>query len=244
MAEEGVVDMAATHERIRLVLDIIGTTALVITAVVLVWATTSRQPAASAGAAGAAGAPSLVDSVNMTLTATGHVKGSPRAKVAIVEFSDFQCPYCGRFAKETLPQIKRDFIDAGVAQFIYRDNPLESIHPFALKASAAAECADQQGKYWEMHDAIFAQQRELADTSFLDHAKTLRLDSATFSRCLEGGALPRIKQDQAEAGRLGVQSTPIFLIGRIESNGTIKVTKRINGAAPYETFKATLREFM
>lgn len=180
----------------------------------------------------------------MTLASKGHIKGSKDAKVAIIEFSDFQCPYCGRFAKETLPQLKRDFIDAGVVQFIYRDNPLESIHPFALKASAAAECAGQQGKYWEMHDAIYSQQGELAETILFDHTKALRLDSATFSKCLDGGAVARIKEDQAEASRLGLQSTPIFLIGRIESNGTVKVTRRINGAAPYETFKATLKELL
>jgi protein-disulfide isomerase len=233
--------MATTHDRLRLVLDFIGTAALVVTAAVLVRVTLVGQPSGSAGAAGAP--PSLVDSVNMTLTAAGHVKGSPRAKIAIVEFSDFQCPYCGRFAKETLPQLKQEFIDAGVAQFIYRDYPL-SIHPFALKASTAAACAEQQGKYWEMHDAIFSQQHELAEASFIDQAKALDLDSAKFSNCLTSGITSRIKADQDEAGRLGVQSTPIFLIGRLDSNGTIKVIKRINGAAPYETFKATLKELM
>lgn len=235
--------MTPTHERVRLVLDVVGTMAVVIAAVAVVRLTTTRQGGAAA-AAGAPGAPSLVDSVDVTVASAGHARGSKTAKLAIVEFSDFQCPYCGRFAKETLPQLKREFIDAGVAQFIYRDNPLESIHPFALKASSAAECADQQGKYWEMHDAIFSQQRELADTSFLAHAKALRLDAARFSKCLDEGVSARIKDDQAEAGRLGVQSTPIFLIGRVDSNGTIKVTKRINGAAPYETFKATLKELM
>jgi protein-disulfide isomerase len=236
--------MAAAHDRLRLVLDTVGTAALVVTAAVVVWTTTAsnRIPAASAGALAAP--PSLVDSVDMTLTAGGHVRGAAGAKVAIVEFSDFQCPYCGRFAKETLPQIKRDFIDAGVAQFIYRDNPLESIHPFALKASAAAACAERQGKYWEMHDALFSQQRELAEASFSDHAKALHLDAATFSKCLDGGAVSGIKADQKEAVRLGIQSTPIFLIGRVDSKGTIKVTKRINGAAPYETFKAALKELL
>src|SRR4051794_33982029 len=117
---EGAGDMATAHERWRLVLDTVGTAALVVTAAVVVWATTSnRPPAAAAAAAGMP--PSLVDSVDMTLAAGGHVKGAAGAKVAIVEFSDFQCPYCGRFATETLPQIKRDFIDAGVATFIYRD---------------------------------------------------------------------------------------------------------------------------
>jgi len=165
--------------------------------------------------------------------------------VAIVEFSDFQCPYCGRFATETLPQIKRDFIDAGVAKFIYRDNPLETIHPFALKASAGRPLArSSKESIGKCTTRFFSRQRELSDTSFLDHAKTLHLDAATFSKCLDGGAAARIKEDKAEASRLGVQSTPIFLIGRVDSKGTIKVTKRINGAAPYETFKAALKELL
>jgi protein-disulfide isomerase len=229
------------QERIRLVLDVVSTTALVITAAVVVAVVLKPRNEPSAPTARAE---NLVESVDLALASTGHAQGSKGAKLAIIEFSDFQCPYCGRFAKDTLPQLKRDFIDVGTAQFIYRDNPLESIHPFALKASAAAECADQQGRYWEMHDAIFSQQRALAEMSFLDQAKDLHLDTTAFSACLEGGGTSRIKVDQTEASRLGLQSTPVFLIGRVDSNGTIKVTKRINGAAPYETFKATLKELM
>lgn len=233
----------STQERIRIVLDTVGTTALVITAAVLVWTATSRRPGEAAGAEPGPTA-GLTESIDTTIGRTGHVMGSQQAKLAIVGFSDFQCPYCERFAQETLPQLKREFIDPGIAQFIYRHNPLESIHRLALRASVAADCADQQSQFWGMHDAIFSNQRELVDTSFVDYARTLRLDADVFSKCLDGGTTPRIKEDQADVVRLGLQSTPIFLIGRIESNGTIKVTKRINGAAPYETFTAALKALL
>ena len=129
-----------------------------------------------------------------------------------------------------------------MVRFVYRNYPLESIHPVAMAAGAAAECAGDQGKYWEMHDAIFANQSELTDLKLREHAKSLHLNEATFTKCIAGDVLAEIKQDQDEARRLGVESTPTFLIGRFQSDGTIKVTKRINGAVPYETFKATLKD--
>jgi protein-disulfide isomerase len=227
----------STQERVRLVLDVVSTTAIVIAAAIVMAVTIKPRNEQSVPTARAA---NLVESVDLSLASKGHAQGAKAAKVAIIEFSDFQCPFCGRFAKETLPQLKRDFIEAGKARFIYRDNPLESIHPFALRASAAAECAGQQGKYWEMHDAIFSKQGELADANLVDRARSLRLDAAQFSNCLKESALQAVKEDQAEAARLGLQSTPIFLIGRIQSDGTIKVTKRINGAAPYEAFKTAI----
>jgi protein-disulfide isomerase len=226
-------------ERIRLLLDVVGTLALVVTAAVLVRATLVRQSEA-AGGPSVGGAPNLLETVDLDVTLTGHIAGSKEAKLAIVEFSDFQCPYCERFARETFPQLKRDFIETGIARFSYRNNPL-GIHPFAMKASTAAECADEQGKYWEMHDAIFSHQRQLGDAIFVDQAKALRMNVDTFSRCLASDAPGRIQADQSEASRLGVQSTPVFLIGRVDSRGAIKATKRINGAAPYETFKTAIK---
>lgn len=230
--------MSTEYARIRLVLDGLSTVALVVAATVLVLSLPSRRQPMEAAAAPRG----MVESVDLALTAKGQTIGSNKAKLAIVEFSDFQCPFCARFAKDTLPELKREFIDKGVAQFIYRNNPLDGIHQFAFKASAAAECAGRQGKYWEMHDTIFSQQARLADAFLLERAKDLRLDTTTFSTCLNGGVDDDIKQDQSEATRLGLQSTPTFLIGRIQANGTIKVTKRINGAAPYEVFKAAIKE--
>jgi protein-disulfide isomerase len=234
--------MAASHERLRLGLDILSTTALVITAAVVISMSLNR-PSATPSAPTTAGKPPLAESVDLVVASKGQTMGSGHAKLAIIEFSDFQCPYCARFAKDTLPQIKREFIEPGVAEFIYRNNPL-TIHPFAKKASAAAECAGQQRHYWEMHDALFSQQRDLSDGALLARAGALHLDISSFTSCLNEGAAARISEDQADAAQFGLQSTPIFLIGRIQPDGSIKVKQRINGAAPYQTFKAALTNLM
>jgi protein-disulfide isomerase len=236
-------DAMLNHERTRLTLDVISTLALVIAASTLTFMTIHRQLpiAADAPPTGA----SAVESIDVTVAGTGHVKGAGTARLAILEFSDFQCPYCADFASKTLPQLEREFITPGTIQLIFRHNPLEMIHPFAAAASAAAECAGQQSKYWEMHDALFSRQRELATELFPAQAKELRLDIDAFTSCLGSTAVARrIKDDQQEAARLGLTSTPIFLVGRSESNGQIRFKKRINGAVPYEVFKQTIRELL
>lgn len=230
------------QDSIRIILDGISTIALVVTSVVLISAT-SRSSGELAGT-GAATAPPPSESVDLTVAQTGHVMGSKDAKVVIIEFSDFQCPFCERFAKETLPHLKREFVEPGLVKFIYRHNPLDSIHPVASKAGAASYCADQQGRFWEMHDAIYAGDEELTASSFAEYARTLKLDLDKFSGCLAGEATAKVKADQAEAARLGLQSTPIFLIGRIEPDGSVKITRRVDGAVPYETFKAALKAVM
>ena len=229
------------HERTRFILDIVSTIALVVAASTLTYMTFNAQP--QVAAAGAGGSP--VESVDVTVTGQGQVKGAKTAKVAILEFSDYQCPFCAQFAKNTLPQLEREFISPGVVQFGFRNNPLETIHPFAVKASAAAECAGQQSKYWEMHDALFARQPEIGEQLFTAQATDLRLDLNAFTACLDGTEVAnRIKDDQQEATRLGLTSTPIFLVGRIKSDGTLHLTKRINGAAAYDVFKKAITELM
>src|SRR6185436_20965158 len=119
------------HERTRLILDIISTIALVVAASTLTFMTITRQPPIAAAAPSAGGGP--VESVDVTGDTTvvgkGRVKGAETAKVAILEFSDFQCPYCADFASKTLPQLDREFITPGTTQLIFRHNPLEMIHP-------------------------------------------------------------------------------------------------------------------
>lgn len=230
-------------ERIRIVLDTIGTTAVVITSVVVIWAIVGRGPSEAARAAPSAAGPSIP--VDLTVERVGHVMGSRQAKVAIIEFSDFQCPFCATFARDTLPRLKREFVDPGTVQFIYRHNPLEGIHPIALKAGAASYCADQQSRFWEMHDAIFAGQRTLTDASFAELAKSVGLNAGSFSKCIDdSNSIAKVKEDQTEAATFGLSGTPAFLIGRIQPDGTVKITRQVNGAVPYDTLKAALKEIL
>ncbi len=120
---------------------------------------------------------------------------------------------------------------------MFRDFLLESIHPLAFKAAEAAEGAGEQGKYWEMHKLIFARQDHLDDPALLARAKDLKLDEAAFRTCLSGKTVSKIKGDQSEGTRLGIRSTPTFFVGVTLPNGRIKLMRRIDGAAPYESLK-------
>jgi protein-disulfide isomerase len=155
----------------------------------------------------------------------------------MVVFSDFQCPYCAVFATNTWPDIQRSYISTGDLQVIFRHLPLEAIHSLAFGAAEAAECAGRQGMFWQMHDQLFANQEELDKASLRKHAEQLRLNTPQFSRCLDGEARGRIMADAAEATRLGVSSTPRFLIGLRDADNRLKVPRVIAGAKKIADFR-------
>ena len=146
--------------------------------------------------------------------------GSDTAKIGIVEFSDYECPYCRTSQTQLLPQIKKEYIDTGVVRYVHKDFPLVSIHPQAAPAAIAAQCAHAQGRFWDMHQALFA--NPLRDALYPELARKLKLDEQKFSACLKDTA-PRqaIYRDVQEARRLGISGTPSFVVGRIEGNKLI-----------------------
>lgn len=151
--------------------------------------------------------------------------GNANAPVTIVEFSDFECPYCSR-AVPTIDRIKKEYGPDKV-RIIFRDMPLPS-HPRANFASLAAHCADEQGKFWEFHDTLFQNQRKLEDSDLKEYAKQHNLDGAKFASCYEAKKHQgTIEKSKAEAQKLGIQATPSFVI-----NGTL-----LQGAQPFERFK-------
>ncbi|MBI4162891.1 MAG: DsbA family protein [Candidatus Aenigmarchaeota archaeon] len=164
------------------------------------------------------------------------VIGDANAKVTIIEFSDFQCPFCGRFYDQTLGQIKKDYIDTGKAKLVFRDFPL-SFHPNAQKASETAECAKEQNKFWEMHDTLFTKQGEwssldsaAASAKFKEYAKSVGLTTA-FDSCLDTGkTAAEVQKDFTDGSGYGVSGTPTFYI-----NG-----KELVGAQPYSVFKQAI----
>ena len=119
-------------------------------------------------------------------TADNPTLGKPDAPITIVEFSDYQCPFCRRFFENTLPALKADYIDIGTVRYVFRDFPLDRIHPQARKAAEAARCAGEQGQYWEMHDQLF-QNRALRVLQLKGYARNLGLDLTAFEACLDGG---------------------------------------------------------
>lgn len=173
-------------------------------------------------------------------------KGAKNAKLTLIEFSDYQCPFCSRYVQETLPQIEKDYIKTGKLKYVFRDFPLESIHQNALAASQAASCAGDQGKYWEMHDRLFGNQRELKVTDMSLHAKTIGIDAAIFQQCLDSKKYEsEIRQKTTEAINLGVRGTPTFFLGLTTPNDPkVKVLTAFSGARPYLNFKEAIDKLL
>ncbi|MBI2672220.1 DsbA family protein [Candidatus Woesearchaeota archaeon] len=182
-------------------------------------------------------APSVVSSVGLD---DDPVIGDKNAPVTIVEFSDFQCPFCGRFFSQTLPSIEENYINPGKVKFVYRDFPLNSIHPFAQKAAEASECADDQGKFKEMHDKIFSNQVSLSLDNLKIWAKDIGLDTNKFNDCLDSGKqASEVGNDEKDGLALGVQGTPAFFVGN-ENDGYLA----ISGAQPFEVFDQAIKKFL
>ena len=152
------------------------------------------------------------------------VRGNASAPVTIVEFSDYQCPFCGRVTP-TLAKIREVY--GNRVKFIWKDFPLTQIHPQAFKAAEAAHCAGDQGKYWEFHDRLFANQQSLQPDELKKHAVDLGLNASEFNSCLDSSKYrDRIHEGMDQGERLGVSSTPsVFINGRV-----------VSGAVPYENF--------
>jgi protein-disulfide isomerase len=168
--------------------------------------------------------------------------GAGNAKVAIVEFADYQCPYCIAYANNILPQIIADYVASSKVRYFFKDLPIENLHPDAFKAAEAAHCAGDQGKYWEMHERLFKSGQELALQDLLFDARMLRLDVAAVDACLHSSRhAARIRADIEESKRLGVEGTPTFFIGLLEiQESRMKVTTKIQGTQEYMIFQQAL----
>jgi len=168
------------------------------------------------------------------------IKGQPGAKLTVIEFSDFECPYCARHARESLPQLDRDYIQTGKIRYVFRHFPLAQIHPRAVKAGEAAECARLQGKFWPFHDRLFAFQKELERPALINHARAIGLDQSAFETCLNGQAAATVLADLNEGTDLGINATPTFFFGFDQNDGTVHVVERLVGARPYAAFQSVL----
>jgi protein-disulfide isomerase len=232
------------RERLRSVVELITNLAVAAAAVALVWKLVFA-PAAPTQAAGAPRAVEDVEASNLSLPSLPSVshRGSAKARVALIEFSDYECPFCGRYARETFGEIDKDFIAKNRIQYALVNYPLEN-HEHALPAAVAAECAGRQGKYWEMHERLFAKQADLKTAVWLTEAPGLGLDTKAFAACLEQDAVEKVRADRAEGVRLGVNSTPTFFIGTVSDNGSVRLIKRVRGSQPYATFKEHLEEVL
>jgi protein-disulfide isomerase len=170
------------------------------------------------------------------------VLGSPDAKVLIIEFGDYQCPSCRMFWKDVEPRLKKEYIDTGKVKLVFRDFPIVQIHPEALLASMAVDCAGEQNKYWQYHDKVFREQYNKGDdlvrfkaADLKKWAKDSGLDQAKFDQCLDSEKYKNeVLKDKADGDAVSVQGTPTFFI-----NGHV-----IGGAQPYPAFKTLIDDLL
>jgi protein-disulfide isomerase len=170
--------------------------------------------------------------------------GSSGAEVGVIEFSDFQCPFCAQVARETLPMLIADYAKTGKVRFGFRHMPLSVIHHFSMRAAAGATCAGQQGQFWKMHDVLFANQATLSDEHIRQLGQAMGLDMERFEACWDTEGRARASADGALAVRLHVQSTPSFFVGKIGRDGMVTVQKTISGVPPMDVLKAALDKLM
>lgn len=181
-----------------------------------------------------------VTAIMQALELTGEkyaAEGDPNAPITVIEFSDYGCPFCRRYASTTYPIIKQEYIDTGKIYYVFKDFPIAQLHPQAHIAAEAAECSGEQGKYWVMHDTLFNAPSEWDTTEetaravFAGYAQDLGLDTVRFDDCMaQGRYRPGIATNMAEGRRMGVTGTPTFIV-----NGKLLV-----GAQTAEIFQRVL----
>lgn len=228
MGEQTTVNLGIA--RLRQWLELVTTVALLVTALALLWFIFVR-PSRASRTIPLPGEPMTIEGVALL--------GSATAPVVVIEFSDFQCPFCGRFAKEVLPQIREAYVDTGRVQLAFRHLPLRR-HDRARRAAEAGECSTAQGKFWPMHDQLFIDTNRLGEADLLEKAQEVGLDETAFRRCMEGEAEKRVSADVELAGKLGLTGTPSFLVGRRQPDGRVRIDEIVAGAKPLEEFKRSL----
>ncbi|MDH5505871.1 MAG: DsbA family protein [Anaerolineae bacterium] len=174
-------------------------------------------------------APQTVQRFDIPITANDPVFGPDNAPITLIEFSDFECPYCRSYFLQVLPRIKQAY--PGQIRYVYKDFPLTSIHANAVPAAQAALCAHEQNAFWEFHDLLFTMQIKLGRAAYEQYAADLQLNTGLFTQCLDAGRyVDQIQADYEFAARLGIRSTPTFFINGIP----------LVGAQPFENFAAVI----
>jgi protein-disulfide isomerase len=180
-------------------------------------------------------APAPPEKVQMNVGNGWYAIGRADAPVTLVEFADFECPFCKKFHTDAYSELKKNYIDTGKVRFVSRDLPLE-FHPFALKAAEAARCAGDQQKYWELRDALYSNAAPPNDEVITKAVEALLLDKSAFQSCLASEKYKAdVQKDATEAAALQISGTPTFVLAKTAKDKLDGV--RIVGAQPFVTFR-------
>jgi protein-disulfide isomerase len=199
------------------------------------------RPVAPQAAAPAPARP-VDDKVSYAFVPGTYSMGKEDAPLVLVEYTDYQCPFCQRFHNDAFAQIKTNYIDTGKVRFVTRDFPL-GFHENAMRGAIAARCSAEQGKFWDFRNTLILNASQLQADKITEYAKNASMDLNKFKACVESDKYKAaIDKDMAEGQLAGVTGTPAFVLGRVQ-NGKIEGV-RIVGAVPYGQFDAKIQEFM
>ncbi|MGQ7960131.1 thioredoxin domain-containing protein [Pseudomonas sp. SP16.1] len=181
-----------------------------------------------------------------------NIAGSPYlgredAPVVLIEFTDYQCPFCRRHFEQTHPRLIKEFVDTGKLKIVLKEFPLQKLHPLAPRAAMAAQCAGDQQQYWPMHDLLFQNQTGVSMADLESYATSLKLDTPRFLNCMEQGrSAPQIRADFELGVSAGVRGTPFFYFGALDKTtpDVVTVERYLYGAHPYETFQQVIEGFI
>jgi protein-disulfide isomerase len=186
--------------------------------------------------------PPIDEKVRMRIASGGFELGSANAPLTLIEYTDYQCPFCRQFQTATYEEIKKNYIDTGKLRFVSRDFPLD-MHDNAPRAALAARCAAEQGKFWELREVMIVNANQLQLSNLQTYAADLNLDVDKFSACVTSEKYKAdVAKDLAEGHAAGVSGTPTFVLGRM-TDGSIDGV-RIVGALPYATFEAKVQSLI
>lgn len=212
--------MGVGDGRAKRVLDTVASIIMVATSAVLLWVALSGRRTQKP-------IPLPRDPLS---TDESYEKGSLTAPVVLMEFGDFQCPFCSAFALDVLPKLDQDYVETGRVRFVFSQFPLP-IHRRAAEAAEAAECAGRQGKFWEYHDALFRSSGRLEDLDLARVAVDVGVDSSRLEACVRAEAPAVVRNALAEAHRLGLTSTPTFFVGIPAARDRVRVQDIVLGGA-------------
>ncbi len=182
------------------------------------------------------------DKVSMAFTSGGFSVGKDDAPLVLVEYTDYQCPFCQRFHNDAYAQLKTNYIDTGKVRFVSRDFPLD-FHENARRSAVAARCAAEQGKYWELRHVMIVNASQLQPDKIVGYAQNALMDVDKFKTCVDSDKYrAAIDKDVAEGTAAGVSGTPSFILGRVE-NGKLEGVRMV-GAMPYSQFDAKIKEML
>lgn len=170
-------------------------------------------------------------------------RGNQNARVALIEFSDFECPFCARHVMTVLLDLQRDFIDKGLVRYVMANNPLP-IHKNAQSLAIAATCAAQQNRFWEVHDVLF-EEHPSSKEELMSLAPRMGLKDDVFSNCMESEiARKTVERQKRIAADLNLEGTPSFALGSLDNKGHVTVRTFIMGAYPIEVFEKEIRSLL